>query len=100
MTGDNYTNPQDLVTAKPYEGPSPDVIFADLMRNLGAYMKGQNLEIVEKAYRFAAHYHREQHRRSGEPYITHPLAVANILTTLKIDLASIVAAVLHDTVED
>jgi GTP pyrophosphokinase len=84
---------------KAYDGPRPDEIFQDLIKNL-QYMKGQNLDIVSKAYQFAAHHHHMQHRQSGEPYITHPLAVANILTTLKIDLASIIAAILHDTVED
>ena len=56
---------------------------------------------IHKAYKFASDCHVDQKRRSGEPYITHPLAVANInVTTLKLDNASVVAAILHDTVED
>lgn len=78
---------------------SPDVLFQELMRNL-AYMKGVNTDVVQRAYTFAAHCHRDQKRNSGEPYITHPLAVANILTSMRLDLSSIIAAVLHDTVED
>lgn len=78
---------------------SPETLFQDLLRNL-AYMKGVNLDVVHKAYQYASHCHRNQQRRSGEPYITHPLAVANILTNLRLDLSSVIAAVLHDTVED
>jgi guanosine-3',5'-bis(diphosphate) 3'-pyrophosphohydrolase len=78
----------------------PDVVYAELVKNLQSYMKGANLDLVAKAYKFGAHAHRNQVRKSGEPYITHPLTVANILTTLKIDMASIIAAILHDTVED
>lgn len=55
---------------------------------------------VERAYDVAAHYHREQRRRSGDPYITHPLAVATILAELGMTPPTIVAALLHDTVED
>ena len=58
-----------------------------------------NLEVVEKAYKFAAHAHRKQVRKSRELYITHPLAVARIALRTK-DQSSIIAAILHDTVED
>lgn len=83
------------------EGPSPEAVYDDLAKSLAVYIKDPlHLGIVRKAYDFAAHCHRNQTRRSGEPYITHPLAVAQILTTLKLDIASIVTAILHDTVED
>ena len=83
------------------EGPTPEAVYEDLAKSLSAYIKDPaHLAIVRKAYDFAAHCHRNQTRRSGEPYITHPLAVAQILTTLKLDIASIVTAILHDTVED
>ena len=78
----------------------PDVIYRELVGNLQSYMREEKLDTIQKAYQFAAHHHRDQKRRSGEPYITHPLAVANILTSLRIDIGSIVAAILHDTVED
>jgi len=74
--------------------------FAELLKNLQSYMPEDRLDVVHKAYQFAAQYHGNQQRRSGEAYITHPLAVANILTSLKVDLGSIIAAILHDTVED
>jgi len=79
---------------------TPEVIFTELLKNLQTYLQEDRLEVVHRAYQFAAHHHGDQLRRSGEAYITHPLAVANILTTLKVDLGSIVAAILHDTVED
>ncbi len=55
---------------------------------------------LERAYLIAEHAHRGQLRKSGEPYITHPVAVAEILAELGLDLATIIAALLHDTVED
>lgn len=59
-----------------------------------------NLELLERAYRTAEHYHAGQMRKSGDPYITHPLAVATILAELGMTEPVIVAALLHDTVED
>lgn len=59
-----------------------------------------DLEIIERAYRAAEHYHAGQMRKSGDPYITHPLAVATILAELGMTEPVIVAALLHDTVED
>ena len=56
--------------------------------------------VVERAYRTAEHYHRGQLRKSGDPYITHPLAVATILAELGMTEATLCAALLHDTVED
>lgn len=58
------------------------------------------VRIVERAYRIAADAHKDQKRLSGEPYIIHPLSVAIILAKLGMDVASVVAAILHDTVED
>lgn len=55
---------------------------------------------VERAYRFAEAHHADQRRSSGEPYITHPLAVAGVLATKRLDGASLITALLHDTVED
>ena len=59
-----------------------------------------NLEELERAYHTAEHYHRGQTRKSGEPYITHPLAVATILAELGMTSSTLCAALLHDTVED
>jgi GTP pyrophosphokinase len=59
-----------------------------------------NLTLLQKAYEVAEERHADQMRRSGDPYITHPLAVANILAELGMDTTTLVAALLHDTVED
>ena len=59
-----------------------------------------NLDELERAYHTAEHYHRGQTRKSGEPYITHPLAVATILAELGMTASTLCAALLHDTVED
>lgn len=78
----------------------PDAIFARLQKHVDAYIPSHDSEVLQKAYEFAAHHHRHQKRKSGEPYITHPLEVADILTSLRLDIHSITAAILHDTVED
>ena len=57
-------------------------------------------ELVSRAYERAAQAHQGQHRLSGEDYVNHPVEVATILADLKLDAATIVAALLHDTVED
>src|SRR5947208_14439725 len=59
-----------------------------------------DLSLLQKAYEVAEQRHADQMRRSGDPYITHPLAVANILAELGMDTTTLVAALLHDTVED
>ena len=59
-----------------------------------------DLAILQRAYEVAEAKHADQLRRSGDPYITHPLAVANILAELGMDTTTLVAALLHDTVED
>jgi len=59
-----------------------------------------DVRMLQKAYDTAEHFHRGQLRRSGDPYITHPLAVATILAELGMDTTTLVAALLHDTVED
>lgn len=77
-----------------------DALFQDLTRELKAYLPAPDIDTLTKAYRFGAEKHGPQLRVSGEPYITHPLNVALILTKLKVDQASITAAILHDVVED
>jgi GTP diphosphokinase / guanosine-3',5'-bis(diphosphate) 3'-diphosphatase len=65
-----------------------------------AYLNDENVEMVKKAYEFAKHAHREQYRKSGEPYIIHPIQVAGILADLEMDPATVAAGFLHDVVED
>ncbi|NRA44721.1 MAG: bifunctional (p)ppGpp synthetase/guanosine-3',5'-bis(diphosphate) 3'-pyrophosphohydrolase [Oligoflexales bacterium] len=83
------------------EPATPDQEFASLLLKLSSYVTDeQSISLITQAYEFATECHKGQKRRSGEPYITHPLAVAGILADLKVDLASIIAAILHDVVED
>lgn len=64
------------------------------------YMNDEHVKKVDKAYQFAAHLHEEQRRKSGEPYIIHPIQVAGILAELHMDPDTVVAGYLHDVVED
>lgn len=72
----------------------------DILDQIHAYLPDADTSLVEKAYVFSAKVHAGQVRLSGEPYLSHPLAVAYILAQLKLDLPSIAAGLLHDTVED
>ncbi|HUV98581.1 MAG TPA: bifunctional (p)ppGpp synthetase/guanosine-3',5'-bis(diphosphate) 3'-pyrophosphohydrolase [Gallionella sp.] len=71
-----------------------------LIEELSAYLKPQDVEHVRVAIEFSRAAHQGQMRQSGDPYISHPIAVARILTPLHIDAQAIVAALLHDVVED
>ena len=71
-----------------------------LLRTLRQFHPKAEVKMVERAYERAAYLHRDQTRRSGDPYITHPLAVATILAELGMTAPTLVAALLHDTVED
>lgn len=77
-----------------------DKSYESLMQKLGQSGRKYDVEKIEKACLFAEQAHEGQFRMSGEPYFTHPLAVAEILTDLGLDTDSIVAALLHDVVED
>ncbi|NTV54509.1 MAG: bifunctional (p)ppGpp synthetase/guanosine-3',5'-bis(diphosphate) 3'-pyrophosphohydrolase, partial [Syntrophaceae bacterium] len=74
--------------------------ITDILDKVGKYATPADLELIEKAYIFSAAVHAGQMRLSGEPYLTHPMEVANILADMKLDAASIVTGILHDTVED
>src|SRR3989339_29478 len=74
--------------------------FDDLKRKVRAYCSENDLKDIEKAYEFALEKHRDHKRLSGDPYIIHPVAVANILAELEQDAPTICASLLHDTVED
>ena len=72
----------------------------DLMEQVLAYQPTANVEVIRQAYDFSARVHEGQKRLSGEPYLVHPMAVAGVIADLKLDVSSIVAGLLHDTVED
>ncbi len=71
-----------------------------LLDRVQSYQPDADLGMVRKAYEFSAKAHEGQTRRSGEPYVKHPVAVAGVLTSLKTDVTAIVAGLLHDTLED
>ncbi|MDV2887548.1 HD domain-containing protein, partial [Alkalihalophilus pseudofirmus] len=64
------------------------------------YLNEEHVELVKKAYEYAKDAHRDQYRKSGEPYIIHPIQVAGILSDLEMDPATVAAGFLHDVVED
>ena len=72
----------------------------ELISKVKSYNKFLNTSILSKAYNFAINAHKNQKRKSGDPYIIHPIAVANILTELRLDSATITTGLLHDTIED
>jgi len=78
----------------------PDMLAAELCESLREYLPDDQIDIVYQAYQFGAVAHESQHRMSGEPYICHPLAVAQILASMRLNSESIVAAILHDVLED
>ncbi len=74
--------------------------FTDLCDELSQYLSQADVEKITEAYALAAKAHGEQTRRTGDPYIVHPIAVARILASLRMDADAIMAALLHDTLED
>ncbi len=74
--------------------------ISDLLDKVRSYYPTADVELIRKAYDFSAKVHQGQKRLSGEPYLIHPMAVANIIADLKLDVPSIVGGLLHDTVED
>ncbi len=74
--------------------------FDDIIEKISGKYSEKDLRILQKAYVFAAKAHRGQTRRSGEPYMSHPLEVTNILAEMNLDLTTLVAGLLHDVLED
>jgi GTP pyrophosphokinase len=72
----------------------------DIIDKVADYYPAADFDIIRKAYAYSAYAHRNQVRLSGEPYMVHPIEVANILAEMKMDVASIAAGLLHDTLED
>ncbi|MDD4356883.1 MAG: bifunctional (p)ppGpp synthetase/guanosine-3',5'-bis(diphosphate) 3'-pyrophosphohydrolase [Smithellaceae bacterium] len=72
----------------------------DILDKAQAYLTPEELEMIQKAYIYSATVHQGQVRLSGEPYLTHPMEVAGILVDMKLDSATIISGLLHDTIED
>ena len=79
---------------------SPDILYDELIKRVRKYHPNTDISMIEKAYNIANTAHEGQVRKSGEPYIIHPLCVATILADLELDKETIVAGLLHDVVED
>ena len=90
----------DKELEQPADFTSPEELYQDLIASIRRYHPSDDISMVEKAYRMAFEAHRDQKRKSGEPYIIHPLCVAIILADLELDKETIVAGILHDVVED
>jgi GTP pyrophosphokinase len=84
----------------PVDATSAVVTFAALTDRLKRYLGSSDIQRIKEAYRFSDAAHLGQFRKSGEPYITHPIAVAEVLADWKLDAAAIQAALLHDVLED
>ncbi|MCD8078593.1 MAG: HD domain-containing protein, partial [Lachnospiraceae bacterium] len=82
------------------EKKTAEELYQELVETIRRYHPSDDLSQVEKAYRIAVKQHEGQLRKSGEPYIIHPLRVAIILAELEMDKESIIAGILHDVVED
>lgn len=88
------------VRRRRFGGGAMNPVLEPLFRTVRATHPKADLRLIERAYDVAAYHHRDQKRKSGDPYITHPLAVATILAELGTDDETLCAALLHDTVED
>ena len=93
-------NFDDIVIDKPEDFVSKEYLYDELIKAIRRYHPSDDISMVEKAYEIADKAHKDQKRKSGEPYIIHPLCVAKILADLELDKESIVAGILHDVVED
>jgi guanosine-3',5'-bis(diphosphate) 3'-pyrophosphohydrolase len=74
--------------------------LTDLVDRVRQYNPSASTDVIERAYEFSAEVHKGQRRKSGEPYLTHPLHVASIIADMRLDVPSVVTGLLHDTVED
>src|SRR5229473_200595 len=93
--------PSSAAPAKPARSPRPRMMRQyDLVERVRSYNPDTNEDLLNRAYVYAMKAHGTQTRASGDPFFSHPLEVAAILTDLKLDDATIVAALLHDTIED
>ena len=90
----------DIELENPADFTSPEVLYQDLIRSIRKYHPSDDISQIEKAYKIAREAHKDQKRKSGEPYIIHPLCVAIILADLELDKETIIAGILHDVVED
>ena len=87
-------------TSQPAKPPIPQVVSLAGLNEKITHLKPEEIALVKKAFQYADSAHLGQYRQSGEPYITHPLAVAELCASWRLDASSIMAALLHDVIED
>lgn len=98
MNGNEVFDNRRLYAVDDYT--SPEELYDNLIEIVKRYHPSDDISLIEKAYRIAGEAHKDQVRKSGEPYIIHPLCTATILADLEMDKETIVAGLLHDVVED
>ena len=99
-TGNKIKRVDEKELSTPADFTDPEVLYGKLIEAIKAYHPSTDLTMIEKAYRLADEAHKGQLRKSGEPYIIHPICVAIILAELELDKETIIAGILHDVVED
>ncbi len=90
----------DIELETPADFTSPEELYQNLIKSIRKYHPSDDISMIEKAYKIAFEAHQDQKRKSGEPYIIHPICVAIILAELELDKETIVSGILHDVVED
>jgi guanosine-3',5'-bis(diphosphate) 3'-pyrophosphohydrolase len=90
----------DASVKKMKDFTSPEYLYNELVNSIRKYHPSTDISMIEKAYQVAKEAHKDQTRKSGEPYIIHPLCVGIILADLELDKETIAAGILHDVVED
>ena len=98
MNGNEVFDNRRLYAVDDYT--SPEELYDNLIEIVKRYHPSDDISLIEKAYRIAGEAHKDQVRKSGEPYIIHPLCTSTILADLEMDKETIVAGLLHDVVED
>ena len=100
MAKEQTEKKMDIELENPADFTSPEELYEDLIRSIRKYHPSDDISLIEKAYKVAHEAHKDQKRKSGEPYIIHPLCVAIILADLEMDKETIASGILHDVVED
>ena len=91
---------EEIQIERPNDFTDPDVLYDELIATVKRVHPNEDLSLLERAYMTAKNAHMDQRRKSGEPYIIHPVCVAIILADLELDIDTIIAGLLHDAIED
>ncbi len=100
VAGSRKHHAEEISLDAPADFTSPEVLYSQLVETIKKYHPSADMSQIEKAYKIAYKAHEGQFRKSGEPYIIHPVCVAIILAELELDKETIIAGLLHDVVED